>query len=398
MMPQLYQQSLTRLDIAERCGALSQLAGVRLVMLGDGVERGLRLLEFRTGSGLRFTVQVDRAMDIAEVEHNGRSLGWHSPTGFRHPGLHDGEGEGGLGWTRSFSGFLMTCGLDHILGPEEVDADHYGYPHRKTIRHGLHGRVTGIPARLTGYGERWEEGRCILWAEGVVIQATVFGETLHLHRRIEADVGGSEIRLHDRVVNTGFQDTPHMLFYHVNFGFPLVDEGARYLAPIREVVWAAHGGADYRAQDVGYQRLPAPVRGFSEQVWQHDMAADAQGETPVALVNDRIGLGLEMTTRQDQLPCAYQWQYFQAGNYTMAVEPSTHHVLGDSAARQRGEMIWLGPQQERRYDSRFRLLDGAPAIAASEARIRAIAAQPEDDFPEPTGRFRPLRQTAPQDT
>ena len=39
------------------------------------------MLEFRTGSGLRFTVLVDRAMDIAECEHNGRAIGWHSPTG-----------------------------------------------------------------------------------------------------------------------------------------------------------------------------------------------------------------------------------------------------------------------------------------------------------------------------
>ena len=124
------------------------------------------MLEFRTGSGLRFTVLVDRAMDIAEVEHKGRAIGWHSPTGFRHPGLHDAEGEAGLGWARSFSGFLVTCGLDHTLGPEEVSAESYGYPHRKTIRQVLHGRLTGIPARLTGYGESWSGNNCTLWAEG----------------------------------------------------------------------------------------------------------------------------------------------------------------------------------------------------------------------------------------
>ena len=37
--------------------------------LGDGVERGIRLLEFRTGTGLRFTVLVDRALDIADCEY-----------------------------------------------------------------------------------------------------------------------------------------------------------------------------------------------------------------------------------------------------------------------------------------------------------------------------------------
>ena len=84
----------------------------------------------------------------------------------------------------------------------------------------------------------------------------MFGEDLHLLRRIEADVGGNEIRIRDRVVNRGFARTPHMFFYHVNLGWPLVDEGARFVAPIREVLWASHAAA-YRDQGVGYRTLPA---------------------------------------------------------------------------------------------------------------------------------------------
>ena len=377
---------MTRIEIAAHSGALSQFAGVRLLTLGDGVERGLRMLEFRTGSGLRFTVLVDRAMDIAEVEHDGRAIGWHSAAGFRHPGLHDPEGEDGFAWARSFSGFLVTCGLDHILGPETVSTESYNYPGRKIARHALHGRVSTIPARLTGYGETWDGDRCVLWAEGVVRQATVFGENLALYRRIEADLGGDEIRLSDRVVNEGFLLTPHMMFYHINIGHPVLDEGARYLAPIRDVIWAAHE-ARYRAQKVGYSRVPAPQPGFAEQVWQHEMTANADGEVPVALVNDRISLGIEVTTKKQQLPCAFQWQYYQAGAYVMGIEPATHHVLGNQAARDRSEMIWLGPHQERQYQTRFRVLDGNAAIAASEAVIRAIALQPDDDFPAPSGRF-----------
>src|ERR1700733_6327861 len=114
-MTELYGRALTRRQIAERAGMLSQFAGVRLMTLGDGLERGIRMLEFRTGSGLRFTVLVDRAFDIADCEYRGAAIGGHSPAGFRHPGLHEYEGEGGLAWLRSFSGLLVTCGLDHIL-------------------------------------------------------------------------------------------------------------------------------------------------------------------------------------------------------------------------------------------------------------------------------------------
>ncbi|RUX92920.1 aldose 1-epimerase family protein, partial [Mesorhizobium sp. M7A.F.Ca.CA.004.04.1.1] len=308
--------------------------------------------------------------------------------------LHDYEGEGGLAWARSFSGLLVTCGLDHILGREAVPADSYNYPGKKTVIHSLHGRVGTIPARLTGYGEAWDGDRCVLWAEGIVQQSAVFGEDLHLIRRIEADVGGNEIRLSDRVVNHGFNRTPHMYFYHVNVSHPLLDEGSRYLAPIRDVVWAGHAGERYEAQKVGYRTVPAPRLGFSEQVWQHEMAADANGEVPVAVVNDGIGLGLEVITRKDQLPCAYQWQNFQAGQYALGIEPSTHHVLGNLAARERGEMIWLEHGEGRSYDAVFRVLDGAGAIAAAEAKIASIARQPQQDYPVPSGNFPGLADRA----
>lgn len=385
-MVELYGRKLTRRDIAERTGSLAQFAGVRLMTLGDGLERGIRMLEFRTGTGLRFTALVDRALDIADCEFRGQAIGWHSPTGFRHPGLHEYEGEDGLGFVRSFSGLLATCGLDHILGAEEVPGDNYNYPRRATIRHSLHGRIGTIPARLTGYGERWDGDDCLLWAEGIVQQSTMFGEDLHLHRRIEADVGGNEIRIRDRVVNHGFARTPHMFFYHVNVGHPLLDEGTRFVAPIAEVLWASHAET-YRAQDVGYRTLPGPRHDFREQVWQHELAPDGDGLVSAAMMNDRIGLGFEVAVSKSELPCFYQWQDFQAGHYAMGIEPSTHHVLGNLAARERGEMIWLEHDEGRDYAATFRVLDGGEQIAAAEARIAAAARQPDEDYPEPTGRF-----------
>jgi len=384
-MVKLNGRSYTRREIAERAGMLSQFAGVRLVELSDGVERGIRMLEFRTGSGLRFTALVDRALDIADCEFKGQAIGWNSPAGFRHPGLHEYEGEGGLAWARSFSGLLVTCGLDHILFMNDVPADNYVYSPKKTVSHSLHGRVGTIPARLTGYGEEWRGDECVLWAEGVVQQSAVFGEDLHLIRRIEADVGGNEIRITDRVVNHGFYRTPHMCCYHINVGHPVLDEGSRYLAPITDVVWAAHAGDDYRRQNVGYRTLPGPQFDFHEQVWQHELGTDDSGRQFVALVNDRVGLGFEVETQKAQFPCLYEWQNLQAGQYALGIEPSTNHVLGNNAARERGEMIWLQHGEEKRYDSVFRILDGAADIAASEARIRAISGQPDDEYPAVSG-------------
>jgi hypothetical protein len=62
-------------------------------------------------------------------------------------------------------------------------------------------------------------------------------------------------------------------------------------------------------------------------------------------------------------------------------------VLGKQFARQRDELIWLEHGEERRYDTVFAILDGADAIAAVEARVRAIGGQPDEDYPEPSGNY-----------
>jgi hypothetical protein len=388
-MVALYGREMSRRDVAAHAGALSQFAGVRLMTLGDGVERGVRMLEFRTGSGLRFTVLPDRAFDLADCDYKGAAIGWHSPTGFRNPGLHDGSGENGLGWLRSFSGLLVTCGLDHALGVMSEDAAHFHYPYRKTVEQTLHGRVSTVPGRLTAYGEEWRGEECWLFCEGIVQQATVFGEDLQLIRRIEAQVGGNAFVLKDRVVNHGFYRTPHMLLYHISIAHPVLAEGSRYLAPIAHTPFASHA-ATYRHQGVGYQRMPPPIVNFVEQVWEHEMVADFAGKVPVAVVNDLLGLGFMVETNKAEFPCQFEWQNLHAGHYTLGLEPMTNHILGKNFARDRGELIWLEHDEARSYSTTFSVLDGAAQIAAAEQRIKAIAQQSEDDYPELTGRWEPI--------
>jgi len=390
-MVELYGSQRSRRDLAAHAGSLSQFAGVRLMTLGDGVERGVRMLEFRSGSGLRFTVMIDRCLDIGDCDYRGMSIGWHSPAGFKSPALHDAEGEGGLGWLRSASGLLVTGGLDQILFMNEEPGDHFVYGPRKTISHGLHGRIGMLPARLTGYGESWVGDEMVLWCEGVVSQGAVFGEHLELVRRIEITAGTNEIRISDRVVNRGFYRTPHMYLYHVNVGHPVLSEGSRYVAPISDVVWAGHAGDSYRKQGVGYRIMPAPQMGFHEQVWQHEMAADVDGNVPVMLVNDQLEIAFEVVNRKDQFPCNYQWQNFHAGQYAVGMEPSTNHVQGRAFASERGELIWLEHGEERQYDVKFRVFSGRDEIEREVARIEGIVRQPQEDYPEVSGKHVAIR-------
>ncbi|MFC7493590.1 MULTISPECIES: aldose 1-epimerase family protein [unclassified Nocardioides] len=345
----------SRSHLARHAGDQKVYGGVRSVVLDDGVERGIRVLEFTTGGGLYFEVLVDRAMDIGVAELDGHSVGWRSPTGFRHPGLHEQADEDGLSWLRSMSGLVVTAGLDHTLFGGEVDASHYAYPPRQTVRHGLHGRVANIPARLTGYGERWlDDGHCVLWAEGEVVQATNFGEHLVLRRRIEADLGGTEIRLVDTVTNAGFERTPHMFLYHVNVGWPLLDRGTRFVADVERTLWQSDSVATQGADHLVFDE---PVRGFVEQVYEHQLVA-ADGRHRAALVNDGLGLSFELDVDATAFPCFFQWLNLREGGWAVGLEPSTHHVAGDAAAREAGSMTWLEHGEQRHYDTVLRFARG----------------------------------------
>ena len=389
-MVSLYGKKGTRREWARLSGNLGQFAGVQLYTLADGVERGIRCLEFRTGTGLVFKVLVDRAFDIGACEYKGAAIGWQSPTGFRNPALHEYNDEGGLSWLRSFSGLMVTCGLDHILLMDKDTAEQYHYENRKMVDSSIHGRIANTPGRLVGYGERWEGDECVLWCEGVIHQSTVFGEDLHLLRRIEARMGSNEINLHDRVINRGFYRTPHMFMYHINVGYPVLDEGSRYLAPVRHTIWASHD-ARYREQQVGYLTQPTPQIDFREQVFEHRLQADQNGKVPIVLVNPNFdggrGLGLMIETNIDEFPCNFQWQNYQQGLYAMGIEPSTNHVLGKPFAKARNELIWLEHGEERSYTTRFKVLDGQEEIHALQDRINGICKPANDEYPEISGRW-----------
>jgi len=363
-LPEFEGTSYSRAELLRRVGRLDQVAGVRLVTLADGIERGVRTLEFRTGSGFEFDVLIDRAFDIGRCEHRGRPLAWISPAGFAGPWFYEPDQ---LGFLRTFGGGLLTtCGLDHALGPAEDTAEQYGYPGRQTESYGLHGRVSGRPARLEGYGEYWQGDECVLWGEGVVAQAAVFGEQLLLRRRIEARVGESRLTVRDVVTNTGYSRTPHMLVYHVNVGWPVVDEGAELIAPVVAVQARGNYPID------SYQRLHAPKSGYVEQAFDQELAAEDDGRVPVAVVNEALGLGAYQVFRKDQLPHHIVWRMLGEGTYAVGIEPSTNSLGGRIDARQRGELIELEAGEQRIYEIELGALVGDAAIGRLVARVEKL--------------------------
>jgi hypothetical protein len=371
---EIHGQQLDRLQLRRRTGSTESVGGVRQVVLDDGAGRGTRVLEFRTAAGLAFDVVVDRAMDIGAASLLGRSFGWRSGVGTRHPGLYSDD-ESGLGWLRGFDGLLVTAGLDHALAAAEVDGSHFRYDARGSLRQPLHGRLSHVPARLTGAGESWTGDRCVLWAEGEVRQVAVFGEHLVLRRRVEADLDGAEIRISDVVTNKGFDATTHMYLYHVNFGWPLVDEGTRLLAPLRRVSWSSSAAGE---QGQPYDVVGPPRPGMREQVYQHEPVAAPDGTCTVVLVRADGELGVALSWDLGPMPHLLQWLHLREGAYAVGLEPSTHGAGGAEAARAEGTTTWLGPGESRSYRLTIRPFTGPENADAAVAQVRAVGDQPAD--------------------
>jgi hypothetical protein len=361
---QLWGEDFSKRELLRRVGGLEQVAGVRLITLGDGNERGVRVLEFRTGTGFAFDVLVDRAFDIGRCELAGKALGWQSGAGFGGPWFEEHDL---LGWLRNWGGGLLTtCGLDHALFGAVDTAAQYHYEPKQTESFGLHGRVSNRPARLAGYGQRWDGDECIVWAEGEVLQASMFGEHLLLRRRIEATVGQSRFTIRDEVENAGWDPTPHMYLYHINIGFPVVDAGAEIVVPTRSVT--ARAGEPIE----GYRTLEPPAANHYERSYEHDVIAEPDGRVPVGVVNRARGIGAYEVFNVQQFPVHFVWHMLGEGSYVIGIEPCTNRPEGRLDARERGELIILQPGEKRVYDLELGALDGAEEIEGFAARVAAL--------------------------
>lgn len=322
-------------------------SGIRLVTLGDGAERGVRLLEVRSGGGLDCDIVVDRCFDIGRLALDAVTHSWHSPTGLRAPWLFDPFDDAGQGFQRGFSGCLATCGLDHIRQPEVEDGR--AYP--------LHGRGAHEPSRLAGYGCR--DG--VIWAEGEVTQASAMGTALRLSRRIEIPVGGAALTVSDRVTNVGHVPTSQMLLYHINLGHPLASDGARIETGGGTPIWI----------DPDHEPL-APWRtgGARRELLSAHAVAEAAS---AALTAPEAGVRLDLTWDGAMLPCLQILRMEGPGLNGVAFEPCTTRWRSRAAARAAGEITMLAPGEARSYGFRLALsrLAADPATSTTQERGRA---------------------------
>ncbi|MCA6380967.1 MAG: aldose 1-epimerase family protein [Cytophagales bacterium] len=319
-----------------------QLGGIETSTLDNGSGRGTRIAWFNTGGGLRFKIVIDRAMDIADAFYNNYSLAWLGHLGVTAPQPFSNQG---IDWLKTFGGGLLTtCGLDHVGGPEE---DEFG-------RRGLHGEISNIPAEIESIIQPDPlAGKLEMSITGIIRQTRIFGSCFELRRKISGTLGDPKVSIHDEVINRGNTAIPYMVLYHINFGWPLVDEGTKILW---EGAWTSREGelrSKVFKQGNDFRLCPAPIQdhnGDGEEAAFISPVADKEGNCVCGLYNSKIQLALGLRFNKDQLPWLINWQHWGINEYVTALEPATNPPIGQSMARKQNQLIFIAPGEKRQVN------------------------------------------------
>ncbi len=331
-----------------------QLGGIETSVLDNGSGRGTRIAWINTGTGLRFKVVIDRAMDIADAFFNEHSLAWISHGGVTYAQPFSDKG---IDWLRTFGGGLLTtCGLSHVGGPE---SDQFG-------DRGLHGMISNTPAEIVSIIQPDPRaGDLEMSITGIIKETKPFGPSLELRRTISATLGKATIRIHDEVINKANTAAPHMLLYHFNFGYPLIDAGTDLLWRGKWFPRNGEENAKIFKEENDFRKCPEPLDdhlGSGEEVALVDIDANVFGKCICGIYNARLGLAVALKFKKVQLPWLANWQHWGTGEYVTGLEPSTHPLTGQAKAREDGSLIFIEPGEKREYDVELEVITNESLI------------------------------------
>lgn len=344
---------LARKNLLEFVGNTTQLAGMKEYELTSGRGRGVRCIDVWTGTGFQITVLPDRSLDICAATFRGLSLCWHSPSGVSSPFFYESQGRG---WTRNFfGGLLTTCGLTQVGNPCMDGGEELG----------LHGRVSNTPASNVCLREQWSEDDCAMSIEGVVRESRLHGENVTMTRTISTRLGTSKLSIVDVVQNAGYRTVPHMILYHVNIGYPLLEPGSELLA--RFTSCKQIGETSDQEGSENFSMITNPERDYKPRLYDICMEANNRGEVLTVVLNRKYvegGIGLYLKYNKGDLDQFTLWKLLRAGEYVIGLEPGNCSIEGRTIEREKGRLKYLEPGEKRRYELEIGVLEAIDNVSS----------------------------------
>ena len=90
--------------------------------------------------------------------------------------------------------------------------------------------------------------------------------------------------------------------------------GARIILPTKKVMPRDEAAAPYAEH---YDIMEAPKDNEPEYVFLHELAADEEGNTFAAVINEKLGLGIRLEFNQRELPYFMEWKSLASGDLSL---------------------------------------------------------------------------------
>ena len=313
-----------------------QIRGAHRIILEGGKGDGMHFVNVRHGLGLDAWISTDRAADLAQVTFKGDNMGFLASCGYVAPQYYDPVGSGFL---KSFSGgFFTTCGLTAVGSPCEDDGE--------TLP--LHGTISNIPAQLDAILEE---------DDGIVIKFTVrdsgiFARKLVLKREYKFSYTENTVEVNDMVTNEGDCESPFMILYHCNMGYPLLDENSILNIPNNGVTPRNERARENLSDAIKAQK---PEAGYEECCFYYDVK-ETDGIAAVSIFNEKIMRGVEICYNKRELPYFTQWKMMGKTDYVMGLEPGNCTPDGRDVMRKEGKLRFISPGESVKCGIKFNFI------------------------------------------
>jgi len=340
-------------ELLKYVGDLDSVFGMKDYTLNEGKGKGVRAIDMKNGAGIEMTVLVDKCLDVPKLTYKGINLGVAGKTGITAPEFF--VEDGARGFLKTFNvGFLTTCGLTYTGADSEVNGRKYG----------LHGVISNTPAECVGKEVVYDGDNAMLRVTGKVREACIFEENLQMEREILLDTESNTIYFNDVVKNLGFDRQTIMNLYHFNFGYPLLDDGAKVYVSPKNVEPRDEEAA--KGKDI-WDKMEAPQIGKDEQCYFH--TDDTPQKDSFAMLVAKDGkLAVIVHYDGNQCPLLCEWKCMKAGDYALGLEPTTCGPMGVKYNLDKGTMRYIEPGEEHHYNMKIEITEDKAVIDSYIAR------------------------------
>ena len=330
-------------------------------VLHGGKQEGSKVLTITSKNGLTIALSPTRGMDLLHVNGDGVRLGWDSPVNeVVNPTYINLESRNGLGWLEGFNEMMVRCGYEWTGHPVTKDGRIYT----------LHGKAGNTPASRVEVTVD-EKAPHEIRVRGLLKENTFKKANLETWTELRYVPGAKSFTLHDVLTNRGDYPHDYQIIYHSNFGTPILEKDARFIAPLKSV----SPFNDYAKTGLkAWNTYDAPTKDFDEMVFNLVPKADSSGKTLAAVINSKGDKGASIEFDTHQLPLLTMWKNTDTlkQGYVTGIEPGTNYAYPVTVEKEQGRVKQLAPGQSTAFELTYTLLSSASAVNATEQRIKQI--------------------------